>query len=468
MKSKLRNNRHAQAPRTHILVGTGDQAVKTSGNLNTTGNTVNIANGQLGFLSTGHDSSIGANVFITAGTLTNATPEAAIVQGTANSGNLSAVNSMGASVKAYESSTPIYADEVVRVRTDLYKVPTLSMQFLDSFKTVEVGEEYTAYVNLESRLRDIEYTKTKRDQRVAASVATDNSTAARNLDYVLQDLAVKLNSQSEICGGTRPFMVLGIDTGGDSSGTALGSLAAGDTIDIAVIGGVTYTYTVTDEFVAAITAAIADTAGLSTDEVVTLNLANAGADAVTNQIDSLLVVGLNEQEAVAYDDNFQYKVKATMATDLLATTVTDLDDTFVSRATEDQLSGKFLKRYWEKEVSPYVFDLTYVSHPYDINSNTISGLNPFDSSLNYTRTVIEYFSITPENGERVAQSVEVYLPCAVSNPTADADTGYTVATTATTTVTQLNASIGAWLGDASDKYNKIEYQGSATKAAPFV
>lgn len=466
MKSKLRNNRHAQAPRTHVLVGTGNQAVKTSGDLNTTGNTVNIANGQLGFLSTGHDSSIGANVFITAGTLTNATPEAAIVQGTVNSGNLSAVNGMGASAKAYESSTPIYADEVIRVRTDLYKVPQLSMQFLDSFKTVEVGEEYKAYVNLESRLRDIEYTKTKRDQRAVASVAKDNATAARNLDYVLQDLAVKLNTQSEICGGTRPFMVLGIDTGGDSSGTALGSIAAGDVLPIATIGGVTYSYTATQEFVASLTAAIADTAALSTDELVTVNLANAGADAVTNQIDALLVVGLNEQEAVAYDDNFEYKVKATFAGDLLADSVTDLGATFVSRAIEDQLSGKMLKRYWEKEVSPFVFDLTYVSHPYNIDSNSL-GLNPFDSSLNYTRTIIEYFSITPENGERVAQAVEVYLPCAVSNPTAIASTGYTVATTATTTITQLNASIGAWLGDASDKYNKIQYQGSATKAAPF-
>lgn len=467
MKSKLRNNRHAQTPRTHVLVGTGNQAVKVSGALNTTGNTVNLANGQLGFLSTGHDSSVAANNFIPDGTLSAATPEVAIVQGTANSGNLSNVSTFGINAKAYESCTPIYADEVVRVRTDLYTVPTLSMQFLNSFKTIEVGEQYKAYVNLESRLRDIEYSKQKRDQRAVNSTAKDFSTAARNLDYVLQDIAVKLNSQSILAGGTRPFMVLGIDTGGDSSGTALGTIAEGNVLDIATIGGITYSYTATKEFVASLTAAIADTAALSTDELVTVNMANAGADAVTNQIDALLVVGLNEQEAVAYDDNFEYKVTATMAGDVLADTVTDLKDTFVSKPVDAQLSGKFLRRYWEKEVSPFIYDLTYVSHPYDVNTNTL-GINPFDADAIYTRTIIEYFTITPENGERIAQAVEIYLPAAFSSESADADTGYTIATSATTTVTDLNDSVGAWLEDASDKYNKIEYQGAATKAAPFV
>ena len=60
------------------------------------------------------------------------------------------------------------------------------------------------------------------------------------------------------------------------------------------------------------------------------------------------------------------------------------------------------------------------------------------------------------------QQVFICLPAAVSNPDADADTGFTIATTQTNTVTALNTDLTPWLASTD-----AVFKGDATSSAVF-
>ena len=82
----------------------------------------------------------------------------------------------------------------------------------------------------------------------------------------------------------------------------------------------------------------------------------------------------------------------------------------------------------------------------------------------YNVTVIEAVN---DNGNKPMalpndhyQQVFIALPAAVSNPSADADTGYTVATTQTATVTALNTDLTPWLASTD-----AQFKGEATSTA---
>ena len=62
----------------------------------------------------------------------------------------------------------------------------------------------------------------------------------------------------------------------------------------------------------------------------------------------------------------------------------------------------------------------------------------------------------------------IVLDASITNPTASANTGYTITTTDTITVSHLNNILGAWLSDADTNVANIDYKGNATKATPFV
>lgn len=461
MNFKKRNNKMVQASMERILVASGNQALIT-GDYATTGNTVNVGSGQLGVESADIDSATTAEgTYITAGNTALQVKAVQAVQGTPLSGNLSAISAFKVTDEASIKSSPIIADRVVSVKTVLPTVSTHDIMLHTGFTAPTAETDYKFTVTLQSHKRDLYYTAQKRDQVVATSSAATGLT--NTLDWLLQDLATQLNTQSILTNGAgKPFMVVGINdaTPGSVTGTALGTIAAGDSLDIMTWNGITYSYTATTEFVASLTEAIAADASLSLAELLTIDVTTAGAAAAA--VDSLLVIGLDEPFAAGFDDSIHTKVRVEGATDLVEAT-----RAWVSRAKPGQGDGRVWREQWYRRMGLYIKDLSNIGHDYDLTNRDLPQY--IDSTGLYTSTTIEYYSeeSTLTGIVEPPHRLVILLPAAISNPTADADTGYTIATTATTTVTQLNAALGAWLSSASDAFSNIQYLGNATQAAPF-
>lgn len=502
----MRTNKSVHIPQDVILVSSGDQALAT-GAFNTTGNSVNLANLQLGVLSEDqHSATKAPNNYLTAGNTSVQVHQISVVQGTPNSANLSNVSPFKVNDPAFHKSAIINAKNVLSVTTTLPEVGEFDMQLMSGFTAPTVNIDYTLGVTLESHKRDLEWTLNKRD-RTAVATHTVTGTPTSPTDELLQNWAVDLNILGVNGGGVKPFIVFGIKnapatvtagsfvvgevytiltvgttdytligasantigvtftaTGvGAGSGTAtvgtrINSITATKSIPFMTHSNTTYSFTSSTTFVNSLTQAIS--AGLTaTAGIQVLDKSTAGTAA---SIDQLLIVGLDEREAAIFDDWDVKKVRVFSDT-ALANTTTD-----VAKAKEGTGNGKNWKKIWQDRAAFRGITYARIGHPYAVSIDKLP--TPIDENTLYTATIIEF----EKNVEQLTDSFTVphrlviLLPATVTNATAAAGTAYTIATTPSTTVTQLNASLGAWLSSASDNFSNIDYREGATKAAPFV
>lgn len=442
-----------------ILVATGNQALTTgdgSRNLAGTGNAANIAASQLGVLSADPTGSETTGKFITAGRTALQVKAVKVVQGTPKSSNLRDVSPFGDGDPALVQTDVIEADKVISVTTTKFNPGTRQMQLLTGFATPEANTAYKAGVTIQSAKNDIEYSQHKRNT-VTTSYITPLS-AVNMLDAYLQNVGIGLNLQSVYGKGVNPFIVLGVNLTGGTAAADIGSLTAGTAVPFFTHAGVTYSYTLTTTDINSLNAAIGDTAGLSTAEFRTLGAVTPGSAAT---VDALLVLSLDDPFARAFDDSQTVRTRVEFYGDLLRST-----DKMVSKPMETVNGGRGWKIRYDRRAALQGMTQQYK----DLGSFIIKPASYVVETQPYTATMIEYFGVNQnmQIDQRVLKQAIILLPCAISNPTATAATGYTIATTATTTVTELNASLGAWLASASDNFSNIQYTGEATKAAPFV
>jgi hypothetical protein len=451
-----RRNKNVTSPVETILVGTGNQALATATNaLAGSGSALNIADGQLGVLSADHKGTETFGHFITAGRTAIQVGAIQVAQGTPKSNAIQTVNAWKYDHPAVVTSGIIEPDKIISVSSSRFALGRLNIRRVQTGTPV-ADTEYGAFVTLRSVRRDRMFNKA--DDVIIASAITPGA-ATDMKDWLLQNIAYKFNTHSTLITGSKPFVVLGIKFAG-GSGTVIGTLAAGTNVNFMTANGVTYQIPMTSETIASLTAAVTAVAGIATATIEVIDLATAGNAA---KIDELLVVGLNESLSQAFDDIAQTKVRARIDfKDNLTTTITQL-----VAPVETRNGG----REWAIRDShrSKLFRFNLQNHPID-GEFFINPYSYINESLNYTSTIIEYYdSETVISGATHEPKVcTILLPCAVSNPTANVNTGYTIATTATTTVTALNNSLGAWLSSASDTYNRIQYLDGATKAAPFI
>lgn len=458
MNFSKRNNK-VQAFVEDILVGTADQALTTgdgSRNLAGTSNALNIASGQLGILSADPTGSETTGKFITAGRTSLQVKAVKVLQGTPKSANIKTVSAFGDGDPAFLETDTIEADKVISVTTTLYNPGTRQMQYLTGFATPDASTTYKAGVTIQSAKNDIEYSLHKRNT-VTANYTTP-ATATDLLDDYLQNIAMIINKESVMVKGVKSFIVLGVNTTGGTGATDIGAYVAGNTVNFMTQGGVTYGYTLTTTDINSLKAAITATPALATAEFRTLGSVAPGTAAT---VDALLVLSLDDPFAVAFDDSATVRTRVQFYGDLSRTT-----DSLVAKALDEVNEGRGWKIRYDKRAALQRMNLQYK----DLGSFHVKPNSYVSESQPYTATLIEYFSTNPtlHGDDRIIKQAVILLPCAISNPSANANTGYTIATTATTTVTQLNASLGAWLSSASDNFSNIQYFGSATKAAPFV
>jgi hypothetical protein len=442
-----------------ILVATGNQALTTgdgSRNLASTGNAANIASGQLGVLSADPTGSETTGKFITAGRTALQVKAVKVLQGTPKSSDLRSVSVFGDGDPAMVQSDVIEADKVISVTTTKFNPGTRQMQLLTGFSTPEANTAYKAGVTIQSAKNDIEYSQHKRNT-VTTSYVTPLS-AVNMLDAYLQNVGIGLNLQSVYGKGVNPFIVLGVNLTGGTGAADIGSLTAGTSVPFFTHAGVTYSYTLTTTDINSLTAAIGDTAALSTAEFRTLGAVTPGSAAT---VDALLVLSLDDPFARAFDDSTTIRTRVEFYGDLLRST-----DKLVSKPQETVNGGRGWKIRYDRRAALQGMTQQYK----DLGNFIIKPASYVVEEQPYTATMIEYYGVNQnmQVDQRVLKQAVILLPCAISNPNATAATGYTIATTATTTVTELNASLGAWLASASDNFSNVQYTGEATKAAPFV
>lgn len=390
-----------------------------------------------------------------------------VIQGTSNSATLGSVSVFGDTAPAFYRSGIIRADKVKSVSTTTFEVGSYHAVLMNPGTAPTEKIAYKMSVVSRSHARDISYTQWK-DDEVAVSVTVPEGTTA-GTDYLLQNWALKLNQSSKLVNGNKPFVVLGLNdagTGNASAETVLNTIDKGDVINFMKDStGKQYSITVDIDMVQTLKNIIANT-GIDIDTtIVNMNDTGNTTPGAAANVDRLLVIGLSEDYAV-YDDSIMDRVRVSVGTDLTNVTITD---TASSPRDANSTGRQWKQRFLDRMAMQNSGNLQRVGHVYDFTANDIP--TSISETAYYTATIIEFEedSVTINNNVPYEHRLVIITPATVADETLDVGgNAFSVSTTNSTTVASLNATLGKWLASASDTYNRIQYHGLATKAAPFV
>lgn len=458
-------NKNATASMEVFLIGTANSALPVSGAMVGATSALDLDDGQLAVMSTDHDGTVAFGNFIPAGTTSTQVGVVRVLQGTPNSSQLYNVNPFHVNDLAYVQTNNIKASNVRSVATYKPSLPSHSIQYINAVSGQDDGTRYTMRVELEGVRTDLAFGM-NRD----VTTAVYDLPASGTVSGLLQNLALQLNRSSKIIGqaspthfaGNKPFIVLGVDTAA-GSGTTIGTMNAGDVVDIATYvlpNGSTQTFsiTLTTSLISALNEAVGNVAALATDTIVVMTAA------ATNAVTGLLVIGLDEDLNLAFDNIKEVKTRVrTGINGTLTYTTTEVATAFEGRNLYRQANLKYMDK-----AALQIFNMQ--NQPI-YNEYFIVVPNYFDATVDgYTVTIIDYFdeNQTLNNKGEHPKRAYILLPAAIADEAATVNAGFTWATSNSTTVTSLNNTLGAWLSDADDVYNNISYKGEATKAAPFV
>ena len=435
----------------HVLVASGNQALATGTKVGAT-TALGILDAQLGILSVDHNGSTPYGTFLTAGNTTANSKAIAIVQGTPKSGAIQTVDAWEVGDKGTVETSKIVAGKIRSVTTKKCTLPVYSVEYFTAFPTPLSLSDYLYQTTLDSVRRDRDFGDN--DELVTATFTTPDYTALplilNTTDHLLKNLLYKVNLQSQFSASADyssrkdPVIVLGINSAG-GTGQVIGTIVAGTVIPVQTDGTNVTNLVADTALVNTLTQAVA--AGLSaTATIEVINLTTAGtvaAGAGTIGINSFLTIGFDDPKATAFDNIKFTKVR----------TITTLGDTFLDSVAPTKTvltypvegSGKGTDWVIENDNRARLTVHTMQNQPHgDYFNQGVSYVNP---ALSYTSTIIDYYD-EEEQMDLVSQQPKqaiLLLTCAVTNPTANVNTGYTIATSDAATVAALNASLGVWL-----------------------
>lgn len=452
-------NRTAQTPMEVILVA-GASTTLATGALVATATTLNIADGQLGVLSTDVNGTNLANNFITAGATTQQVKSVKVLRGTPNSDDLTAVSPFNLNDQRYLATVDIFPEDIVEISTTLPEVGTFSMDYLTSFSVPTVATDYDLVITLESSQMDIEYARQRANTNFF-SVTASNPAPTAPTDEVLQNLAMAANSASVYRGGSQPYFVFGIDTTA-AAGTVINNVAVGTAINVMLKDGIQTVFTATAEFVEALRRTVANTVMVGTETIVNLGSVTPGSAATIN---ALLIVGLKDSTAVILDEETRKMVKVEAGSTLTNTRQVG------SYAKEWVGTGKAWQRQWKHFYGRQHYFENYYRSDWSGGIETAPSYITATEAQLYTSTRITFNTVESHSSnltKTIPHVLTILLPATITNPSAAVSTPYTIATTNATLVTNLNASLGVWLNSAYTLWTNHSYYQAATPGAVFV
>ena len=445
----------------YFLVAKGNQGLPTDNGDFITGNAVNLGDGQIGILD------VKTNKLVKGSDVTVANyPAIKLVAGTPTSADFSknygwhigevkpfletpiidgshTVQSVTASLTPVQSNSAVYIDGV--------SVPVAS--------TATVVQKYAVNILFRSVRKDRDYGNNidKLITSYDTPLTLVGSTDAEKKSYVLAKLIGRINAQSKLnnlqpqwanVAAKKHVIALGINLDGTGTGTAIAGIKTCDSINVMTTTNGTLAVTVTAGMVQAlhnfiqkeliVTGAAYPLAEIITVDVDTVN----GGD-----IDGILLVALDHDTAVAYDDI--YGVKPTI--DVTVGGFTTYTVTTISSAIEPGGSGRLFKIAFDERAFAQ-----YGNHQLTgFADELIKTPSYIDETKSYSAYIIDLYNKDEKFDDSIHHQTRIWilLETTLNTSTATADAGIIPTITETTLVSDLNTALGPWLNGLTPGYN---------------
>lgn len=452
----------------YFLVAKGNQNLATDGTDFLSGNGVALADGQLGVLD------VKTNKFILGNSPTvSSYPAIKLVAGTPTSADFSknygwhigevkpfletpiidkshTVQSFTASLTPVQSNSAVYIDGV--------SLPVASVAATSS--VAASVKTYGVNILFRSVRKDRDYGNNI--DKLIASYDTPTtlfgSTDAEKKSYVLAKLISRINAQSKLntlqpqwanIAAKKHVIALGINLDGTSTGTAIAGIKTGDSINVMTTTNGTLAVTVTAGMIQALhnfiqkKLVVTGTAAYPLAKIVNVNVDTANS----GDIDGILLVALDHDTAVAYDDI--YAVKPTI--DVTVGGFTTYYTTTVSSAIEPGGSGRLFKIAFDERAFAQ-----YGNHQLTgFADELIKTPSYIDETKSYSAYIIDLYNKDEKFDDSIHHQTRIWilLETTLNTATATADAGIVPAITAALTVTDLTNTLGSWLPSLTSGYN---------------
>jgi hypothetical protein len=451
----------------YFLVAKGNQGLPTDNADFITGNAVNLGDGQIGILD------VKTNKLVKGSDVTVANyPAIKLVAGTPTSADFSknygwhigevkpfletpiidgshTVQSVTASLTPVQSNSAVYIDGV--------SVPVASVAATSSVPASV--NTYAVNILFRSVRKDRDYGNNIDKLITSYDTPTTlvGSNDAEKKSYVLAKLIGRINAQSKLnnlqpqwanIAAKKHVIALGINLDGTGTGTAITGIKTGDSINVMTTTNGTLAITVTAGMVQTlhnfiqkeliVTGAAYPLAEIITVDVDTVN----GGD-----IDGILLVALDHDTAVAYDDI--YGVKPTI--DVTVGGFTSYTTTTVSSAIEAGGSGRLFKIAFDERAFAQ-----YGNHQLTgFADELIKTPSYIDETKSYSAYIIDLYNKDEKFDDSIHHQTRIWilLETTLNTSTATADAGIIPTITETTLVTDLNTALGPWLNGLTPGYN---------------
>jgi|GEM_PF-4592014 len=445
----------------YFLIAKGNQGLPTDNADFITGNAVNLGDGQIGILD------VKTNKLVKGSDVTVANyPAIKLVAGTPTSADFSknygwhigevkpfletpiidgshTVQSVTASLTPVQSNSAVYIDGV--------SVPVAS--------TAALVQKYAVNILFRSVRKDRDYGNNidKLITSYDTPLTLVGSTDAEKKSYVLAKLIGRINAQSKLntlqpqwanIAAKKHVVALGINLDGTGTGTAIAGIKTGDSINVMTTTNGTLAVTVTAGMVQAlhnfiqkeliVTGAAYPLAEIITVDIDTVN----GGD-----IDGILLVALDHDTAVAYDDI--YAIKPTI--DVTVGGFTSYGITNVSPAIEPGGSGRLFKIAFDERAYAQ-----YGNHQLTgFADELIKTPSYIDETKSYSAYIIDLYNKDEKFDDSIHHQTRIWilLETTLNTSTATADAGIIPTITETTLVSDLNTALGPWLNGLTPGYN---------------
>ena len=445
----------------YFLVAKGNQGLPTDNGDFITGNAVNLGDGQIGILD------VKTNKLVKGSDVTVANyPAIKLVAGTPTSADFSknygwhigevkpfletpiidgshTVQSVTASLTPVQSNSAVYIDGV--------SVPVAS--------TATVVQKYAVNILFRSVRKDRDYGNNidKLITSYDTPLTLVGSTDAEKKSYVLAKLIGRINAQSKLnnlqpqwanIAAKKHVVALGINLDGTGTGTAIAGIKTGDSINVMTTTNGTLAVTVTAGMVQALhnfiqKELIVSGAAYPLAEIITVDVDTVNG----GDIDGILLVALDHDTAVAYDDI--YGVKPTI--DVTVGGFTTYTVTTVSSAIEPGGSGRLFKIAFDERAFAQ-----YGNHQLTgFADELIKTPSYIDETKSYSAYIIDLYNKDEKFDDSIHHQTRIWilLETTLNTSTATADAGIIPTITETTLVSDLNTALGPWLNGLTPGYN---------------
>lgn len=445
----------------YFLVAKGNQGLPTDNADFITGNAVNLGDGQIGILDVktnklvkGSDVRLSSNpaIKLVAGTPTSADfsknygwhigevkpfLETPIIDGSHT------VQSVTASLTPVQSNSAVYIDGV--------SVPVAS--------TATLVQKYAVNILFRSVRKDRDYGNNidKLITSYDTPLTLVGSTDAEKKSYVLAKLIGRINAQSKLntlqpqwanIAAKKHVVALGINLDGTGTGTAISGIKTGDSVNVMTTTNGTLAVTFTAGMVQTLHNFIQKELALDAGSYPLAEIITTNVDTVNGgDIDGILLVALDHDTAVAYDDI--YGVKPTI--DVTVGGFTDYTVTTVSSAVEPGGSGRLFKIAFDERAFAQ-----YGNHQLTgFADELIKTPSYIDETKSYSAYIIDLYNKDEKFDDSIHHQTRIWilLETTLNTSTATADAGIVPTITETTLVSDLNTALGPWLQDVTPTYS---------------